>query len=342
VHFLHRTAHTANASAGTQIRFNSAMMSTTARKSLLRAFEAGAAPDLDGGPAANCAEPVTSDGSCIAELDIDEVLARPAETTLKMWVMPKDEYVSGSVLETKHVWEWGDVRTVIQDMTDAPSGYFLDIGANIGSYAVPVAGWQQSMASPDGRGVISIDANQKCTDLLRRTAVLNHMNSLVETVHAAVVQDMANYPDGVCTEMSTETNVGGTQSAVGSRDLNHCTERSPAVTLDSLMTTNAKMKNVKVMKIDCEGCEGAALYGGSQWLNAYPPCHIMFEVTEQYLCEVVTPWMELKDYLTEKGYELQTDVADFEQGGCTNLVLDQKNVWWTHSDLAACNARLST
>ena len=63
------------------------------------------------------------------------------------------------------------------------------------------------------------------------------------------------------------------------------------MTLDALLDKDPKMTHVFAAKLDCEGCEGQALMGGADWLAKYPPCHLMFEMTEKYLCESGTPWL---------------------------------------------------
>ena len=264
-----------------------------------------------------------------------------------MRVFPSDVYISGVVLAKKHVWEWPQVKLMMQKMASAESGFFLDIGANLGSFSVPIAEFQLSRSSIRERGVISVDPRNKCTDTIVRSALENKgMASLVSVMTAAVVSDRTDYPNGVCTAYDTsknETNIGGTQTGVGARKNANmdCTDYVPAITLDILMEKNPNMTKVFAVKLDCEGCEGAALYGGSKWLETNPPCHIMFEVTEKYLCDVGTPWKELKAYLVKKGYELTSNLEDFEQGGCDHLEIRQKNVWWAMRDLNACHARFS-
>ena len=116
-----------------------------------------------------------------------------------------------------------------------------------------------------------------------------------------------------------------------------CAEHTHVSSLDSLLPTEPSLRSVFAMKLDCEGCEGAALFGARTLLAENPPCLILMEVTEQYLCDAGTPWPRVRDFLEGYGYRLATDaarVAAFEQGHsvCGDLRFDQLNIEFEHKD----------
>merc|ERR1719331_1267494 len=125
--------------------------------------------------ARGCLEAVGPDGSCPADLVLDGVPGLSEGQHLKIWVMPADKHISGTVLSSHHPWEWLEVKHMIRKLEAMPPGsVFLDVGANLGSYAVPVAGWQRSLQRPGG--VISVDARRECTALLARSAAANGLD----------------------------------------------------------------------------------------------------------------------------------------------------------------------
>lgn len=103
---------------------SSTVASTRARRSLLRAFEAGAAAVDPAGPARACLKPPDADGSCVAEVLLDDAGVPEMPRSLRMRVFPSDVYISGVVLAQKHVWEWPQVKLMMQKMASAESGFF--------------------------------------------------------------------------------------------------------------------------------------------------------------------------------------------------------------------------
>ena len=68
--------------------------------------------------------------------------------------MPADEYISGTVLHSQHVWEWGDVKRMIERMAQARSGYFLDVRGARGAGARNLGGSKRRTAE---MGVPAVD-----------------------------------------------------------------------------------------------------------------------------------------------------------------------------------------
>jgi len=333
-----------------------------ARATLFRSFAGG---PVDSTAAQHCSSPVEKDGACLGEVNLDGLPGVPSPFSTQMYVMPSDHYISGSVLTKHRVWEWENVQHMIEKMHQAQSGFFLDIGANLGSFSVPMLAWQQQQQQlgPKGRGVIAIDARHECTDLLSRTAMANSametsvleataehatdsglrkMTDMLKPIHGAMVQDLADFPNGVCTSgadnITTESNIGGTQTQVGHREFRNCHEYAPALTLDSLLEQNADMQKVVAVKLDCEGCEGNALLGGKKFLTEHPPCFLMFELTEKYTCESGTPWPKLRKYLMDMNYVSKTDITHtHEQEECDKIPdHHQLNTWWEQKNLQTC------
>ena len=60
-----------------------------------------------------------------------------------MWGWKNDNVVSSSLLRTRRTFDYELVTAMLSVLKGTRTGSFLDIGANIGSWAVPVRLWQE-------------------------------------------------------------------------------------------------------------------------------------------------------------------------------------------------------
>jgi FkbM family methyltransferase len=238
--------------------------------------------------------------TCLATVD------KMPMAPFKMRVFEHDKYVSRAALCEHKVWEDGGVTEMIDRLSPLSKGSFLDIGANIGSWAVPIGASMQARGS---KGVvIAAEAMTASLDLIKDSVQLNSLKNF-QFVNKAVVQNSDKKPS-ICINIedvapAEETNMGGNMAELGQRKTNDspCKKEVPTTTLDYLYEQIPEMKDIAAVKLDCEGCEGQALLGGNKFLTEKPPCYLAFELTEDYLCQAGTNPTELKEFLEAKGYD---------------------------------------
>eukprot|EP00929_Paragymnodinium_shiwhaense_P037400 TRINITY_DN19935_c0_g1_i1.p1 TRINITY_DN19935_c0_g1~~TRINITY_DN19935_c0_g1_i1.p1 ORF type:complete len:396 (+),score=96.01 TRINITY_DN19935_c0_g1_i1:66-1253(+) len=225
---------------------------------------------------------------------------------LKMAVFLEDKFVSRTALCHHKTWEWASVESMMQLLEARKDWNFLDIGANIGSWALPLAKWVKHKG---GGNVIAVEADPQTAGLLQTSVQQNELQENMKMYQVAMVQDSRAQQE-ICLSMGdakTASNVGGNQAELGQRGSMGfmCKKRVNTLTLDKLYETDSAMKNVIAAKLDCEGCEGQALLGGSKFLSnpEVAPCYLAFEVTERYLWEADTPPYKVKRFLEENGYD---------------------------------------
>ena len=82
------------------------------------------------------------------------------------------------IIEKQGAWEKDNVNRVIQAMAAQPSAVFLDVGANIGMYAVVIAAMK--------RKVIAVDADPKNLAYIRQSLDIAKTTDYVELVYNAI------------------------------------------------------------------------------------------------------------------------------------------------------------
>ena len=142
-----------------------------------------------------------------------------------------------------------DVHDAILDSL-RPGDTFVDVGANVGYYAVMAA----RRVGPTGR-VIAVEGWPGTVQALRHNLALNGSHN-VEVVEAAVVGDPAVTRVG----FQSHPRASGLSRAVSSSDA----PTVPATTLDWICRD---LGQIRMMKIDIEGGEVTALEGASATLG---------------------------------------------------------------------------
>lgn len=174
------------------------------------------------------------------------------------------------------------------------TGIVLDIGANLGSYTVPVAKAHPHLTflSFEPQRLIYL---QLCTNIF-----LNRLDNVVPYQYA--LSDAEWQENLVLPDYAQETNIGAfsVDPAVRAKDYEVKTEgRTEAITatlLDRFM-----LNDVKLIKLDVEGHELEVLRGAHHTLieNNYPP--IIFE---SWTWKFQDKRTELFNYLKDLGYEI--------------------------------------
>jgi FkbM family methyltransferase len=180
-------------------------------------------------------------------------------------------------------------------LSAAGPGIVIDVGANIGSFALPVA------AAFPQQDVICFEAQRLVSYQLCGAVALNGFSN-VEVRHAAV-SDHAGVLEFAAPNYAVETNIGAMSldsriNGIRGACTQGAVERVQMIRLDDL-----PISDLRLLKIDVEGMELAVLRGAEALLarNSYPPI----------LCECWNAeWFEadrlaLFAWFAQHGYQLQ-------------------------------------
>jgi len=157
-------------------------------------------------------------------------------------------------------YEPGTVELVVKQVP--ANGSFIDIGANIGSIAIPVCKKRPDISA------ICIEASPRVFGYLRSNIELNELKNCLP-----VNRIVADEDDRAVDFFSPEELFGkGSVSPVFTQS----PETAMTITLDSLLTQN-NMPVPDFIKIDIEGYEYFVFKGGSHTLKGDPAPDILFE-----------------------------------------------------------------
>jgi FkbM family methyltransferase len=200
-----------------------------------------------------------------------------------LWVRPNDPI--GRAIYYDGKWE-AEVIEHFQSQL-RPGDCVLDIGANIGEFAV-VAGMA---VGTEGR-VVAVEAGQAAFGLLQRNVTENRLTN-VQTLHlAAWDEETVLHLAGVREDM---LGWGKVQEQSSNQ-----TEAVPAAPLDAVLP-ELGCAQIDVMKVDVEGAEFRALQGLRKIIEDHPPRAIYCEVANNHDCYGSTA-QELVDFFTARGY----------------------------------------
>lgn len=193
-------------------------------------------------------------------------------------------------------------------------GNFLDVGANLGMFTLPLA---QALQKHPESSIISVEVLPLNNHLLRASIKANNLKNV--RLYEYALGNMT-WTDEV------RFNSGGPNSGRAAYAPKRGKVRVPATTLDSMMFADEAMKAVFAMKIDIEGTEPAALYGAEFLLANNPPCMVMAELNrgEQF--------KQLVEGIIEH--------FDYERAHVYLPLQGNKNVLFQQKNMDACIARL--
>lgn len=148
-------------------------------------------------------------------------------------------------------------------------GVALDVGANIGTYAIPLA----RIVGPDGR-VIAFEPNRPTRACLRHNVRLNRARNVV------VIPSAVGEISGRQALVVTADNAGEVHLAPGNADRGMADVR--VTTLDE-ETSRLGIRAVDFIKLDIEGYELAALRGATRILRDSPRLVVQTEIVLAHL-----------------------------------------------------------
>jgi FkbM family methyltransferase len=166
-------------------------------------------------------------------------------------------------------------------LTVAPNDIFVDVGAHIGSYAIPIA--------KNAQKVIAFEPNKDSFELLIKNIALNHLTN-IEAHNIAVskkrgaVSFMYGHESiySMIIDDDHSTNVAVTENAKPNNNNNiHLVNTTD---LDSVLL---KEDRVDWIKIDVEGHEVDALEGATQTIRVHKP-KIIIEIWPKNMAKIKT------------------------------------------------------
>jgi FkbM family methyltransferase len=150
-------------------------------------------------------------------------------------------------------------EVAILDRVVRPGMTVLDIGANYGTYTIPLA----RIVGAEGR-VIAIEPSAHAVAILQRNIALNDLTNVI-VIRAAVTEtvgdlELSVHPDPARTSLAKES------------ERTH-TETVPGITIDSVRDDHGP---IDFIKIDVEGAESMAFRGARGTFNRDQPV-VLFE-----------------------------------------------------------------
>jgi FkbM family methyltransferase len=167
---------------------------------------------------------------------------------------------------------------------------FLDVGANIGTFSLPVA----DMLRPDGR-VIAVEPAADTAEVLRSHIQANGLEPIITVVQAALSDRSGQ----------AYLRVGEHIADAGSRTLEGQGEpvgELVRVTTADLLRIEIALPHVDVVKIDAEGHEQAVLAGMIETFRSDPPRVVVMELNPRLQQRAGTSTDALLSTMTGLGY----------------------------------------
>merc|ERR1719362_1842768 len=251
----------------------------------------------------------------------------PNGGTINIMTFPshEDNYVSGGV-NNGGGWETHAVTQAFNmwQTLGRSRGNFLDVGANIGTWTLPLAA---AMAGA-GKKVISVEALPPIADHLRAGVMANAAQNVILFPYAVGQPSVDNDVD-----MAYHwSNKGGSQ-VVGNSPWSQGTHVQTftvgLTTMDSILDATPAMTNVFYAKFDIEGNEGRMLEGAVRFFTQHPPCIIWMEMYDSVLRRTGHSKAEIEAKLSSFGYDIQGKVSH----GAADWMFKQR-------DMAACASRM--
>ena len=200
---------------------------------------------------------------------------------------------------------------------------FLELGVNIGTVFVPMAIYVQRF----GGKAIGIEAMIETYTMARTNLHINSISNALVVFGA--VGNTSNKNTHVYSQFG---NMGGAFIHNGSFDgIEDSMTKTRTLKLDEIFELIPdEMCKVSVAKMDIQGYEGAALFGGEKWLRTCPPCFILSELQKGMNGQTGVSFEKLFAFLRDIGYEV------YKQGENLPFEGNEDNIpgrnWYSHDD----------
>jgi len=240
-----------------------------------------------------------------------------------------DMFISESV-KKEHKWDKGIVQQLCDLFNHTSKGNFLDVGANIGTYTLPMASCLQ-----DRGKVIAFEAMPVVQQHLTNGIRSNGFNN-VEFYPTALGEKR-----GTLKMQLDPTNKGQSMVVGHDKDDGPAQQRRQqgfiptemdleVTTIDTIAQSSPDLQQILVAKVDIEGSEGKFLEGAKKLLAESPPCYLMMELNSRFLESAGTPVPYVIDLLSKAGYEQHNRMVEKDRTGDPMFI---------QKDLAGCKNR---
>lgn len=204
----------------------------------------------------------------------------------------ENDTISNSLLEYGY-WENELIKYAETFLND--NSIILDIGANIGTWSIPLA--------IKNRKVYSFEPYDSSFYSLCGNIFLNNKEHIIYPYHSAITD---NVNKKTSMYLSETINIGGCK-LIEKNDNNNQLNRYKLITLDSL-----KLEKVNFIKIDVEGQELNVIKGGTKTILKNKPV-IFFEcwdINSHHWNNIPNTHNELMDYIKSLGYNINKIYID--------------------------------
>ncbi|WP_245654452.1 FkbM family methyltransferase [Streptomyces violens] len=192
-----------------------------------------------------------------------------------------------------HLTQWLESRL-------KPGDTFVDVGANIGYYSLLAS----HLVGESGK-VVSIEASPRFHSVLVDQAAANNCTNL-RAINAAISDR-----DEVLTFVLASSRNMGANSIVPYAGEAESTFEAQARPLPDVLTAE-EIAKARVIKIDVEGAEGAAVRGLEPVLDQLrPDVELAIEVTPQRMAELGQSADELLETFTKRGFNVYRLANDY-------------------------------
>lgn len=214
----------------------------------------------------------------------DEIVCRAVRET-RFRVRPTD-FVENRIC---FFGQWEPAITAVFESTLRPGDVVVDVGANVGFYSV-LAG---TLVGPSGR-VFALEPSPSIRQRLTANLELNGLRNIDVLPYAAW------HENGHATLQLMDGNRGG--SSLGATWNTTSSETVTMKRLDDMIPRDV-WRRVKVIKIDVEGAEWAALLGAEQLLRKATDAAVLCEVSPDRLASLDANPRQLLEFMGDLGYE---------------------------------------
>jgi FkbM family methyltransferase len=197
----------------------------------------------------------------------------------------------------KELYENNVHQLALKILMDKPNGKVLDIGANLGTFCIPLA---QKMPQLDFH---AFEPQRIVNYQLGANVIINSLDNVF--ISTSALSNKYDVLNPIMPDYTKETNIGAfsIDAEVRSNDY-ECSSRGVIQEIETYPLDDFVFTDVKLIKIDVEGHELEVLQGATMTIeeNNYPP--IIFEAWAW------KPWFQEKrkalfDYVEGHGYKIE-------------------------------------